>query len=84
MEPMNIACQGSTVAHPAVIETRPARMPLQTMPTSYVFEKMRSKKTTVMPPTAAERVVHIAARAIMGPYPAGVMPRVEPWRRQKR
>ena len=59
-------------------------MPLQTMPTSYCFEKIRSKKTTVTPPTPAERVVHIAARAMMVPYPAGVMPRVEPWRRQKR
>ena len=59
-------------------------MPLHIMPTSYGFEKMLPKPTTVMPPTAAERVVHMAARAMMVPYPAGVMPRVEPWRRQKR
>lgn len=32
MLPMNIACQGSTVAQPAVMETRPARMPLLSAP----------------------------------------------------
>lgn len=32
MIPMSMACQGSTVAHPAVIETRPARIPLLSAP----------------------------------------------------
>ena len=32
MLPMNMACQGSTVAQPAVMETRPARMPLLSAP----------------------------------------------------
>ena len=32
MLPMNMACQGSTVAHPAVMETRPARIPLLSAP----------------------------------------------------
>mmetsp|Transcript_26318 Transcript_26318/g.62754 ORF Transcript_26318/g.62754 Transcript_26318/m.62754 type:complete len:213 (-) Transcript_26318:415-1053(-) len=57
----------STLPHPAVIETRPARMPLQKPAMSYFFDVPRRHKKTVMPPTAAATVVFIATWAAMKP-----------------
>ena len=49
---------------PAVIETRPPRMPLQTALTSHVLEpRSLSMATTVRPPVAAESVVVTTERA---------------------
>ena len=52
---------------PAVMETRPPRMPLQTAPTSQVLEpRSLSRATTVRPPVAAESVVVTMERAAFG------------------
>ena len=52
-------------AHGAVIETRPARMPLHSAPRSHTWSSLLVMSTTVMPPKAAEIVVHTVARAAM-------------------
>ena len=57
-----------TVAHPAVIETRPASTPLHTALTSHTSEPMLlSRRMTVMPPPAPARVVVTHARAAVLP-----------------
>ena len=63
MIPMSMACQGSTVAHPAVIETRPARIPLHRAPRSQMWSSFLVASTVTIPPKAAESVVQMVARA---------------------
>mmetsp|Transcript_80674 Transcript_80674/g.246611 ORF Transcript_80674/g.246611 Transcript_80674/m.246611 type:complete len:255 (+) Transcript_80674:235-999(+) len=63
-KPMKRASYGWTAAHPAVMATRPARMPLQKPPTSNFFgatSVARSTKTT-KPATHGESVVFTATK----------------------
>mmetsp|Transcript_52024 Transcript_52024/g.113192 ORF Transcript_52024/g.113192 Transcript_52024/m.113192 type:complete len:208 (-) Transcript_52024:639-1262(-) len=59
MQPMMQASHGFMTAHPAVMETRPAKMPLQKAPTSRHFGSttLARRKNTSKPATQGESVV---------------------------
>mmetsp|Transcript_19988 Transcript_19988/g.42684 ORF Transcript_19988/g.42684 Transcript_19988/m.42684 type:complete len:202 (+) Transcript_19988:194-799(+) len=77
-KPMQTAEPHSTLPQPAVIETRPARIPLQKPPISYFLVAAKRMRKTTRPPVAAESVVFIATCAPIIPLSAVAMPSVEP------
>mmetsp|Transcript_2117 Transcript_2117/g.3616 ORF Transcript_2117/g.3616 Transcript_2117/m.3616 type:complete len:233 (-) Transcript_2117:774-1472(-) len=60
--PHRTAAAGSSTEHPAVTETRPARMALQAAPRSQWPHFMRARNRPLMPPLAPARVVVTAVR----------------------
>ena len=63
---------------PAVMETKPAKMPLHNAPTSYFFIMTYRSRKTVIPPVAAAKVVFIATWAAKAPSLPDFIVRVEP------
>mmetsp|Transcript_84895 Transcript_84895/g.197410 ORF Transcript_84895/g.197410 Transcript_84895/m.197410 type:complete len:259 (+) Transcript_84895:297-1073(+) len=78
MMPMQRAEPHSTLLQPAVIETRPARMPLQNWPTSYRRRMAKRIKKTTTPQAEAEIVVFIATCAALKPSSLLAIDKVEP------
>mmetsp|Transcript_80694 Transcript_80694/g.164241 ORF Transcript_80694/g.164241 Transcript_80694/m.164241 type:complete len:200 (-) Transcript_80694:895-1494(-) len=75
---MKQALPHSTLPHPAVIDTRPAKMPLHIPAMSYFFLMTYRITKTLMPPLAAAMVVFIATCAAINPVAMSLKPRVEP------
>merc|ERR1719161_1824806 len=67
---------GSTAAHPAVIETSPARTPLQTAPRSQTPD--RSFAATVTRRAAAQGAIVVVTATRPASRPNPLMPRVDP------
>ena len=87
--PMRTAAHAVTVAHPAVIETRPESTPLHIADTSHVFPlpRMRSSTTVHMPLVDAARVVVHTTRAAVDadePVIESVEPALKPYQPSQR
>merc|ERR1719502_2279497 len=85
MKPMMMVSQGFTKAQPAVMDTKPARMPLQKPPTSRSLggtTNARNMKTT-SPATHGDRVVFTATRPAVCASPLlfidSVLPGLKPY-----
>mmetsp|Transcript_44407 Transcript_44407/g.102607 ORF Transcript_44407/g.102607 Transcript_44407/m.102607 type:complete len:234 (-) Transcript_44407:923-1624(-) len=76
--PVKTAEPCSMLPQPAVIETRPARMPLQRPPISYLRSIAKRNIKTTRPPQDAERVVFMATCPAMNPFSIVSMASVEP------
>mmetsp|Transcript_15770 Transcript_15770/g.42385 ORF Transcript_15770/g.42385 Transcript_15770/m.42385 type:complete len:207 (+) Transcript_15770:696-1316(+) len=74
--PMGTADHGSTVAQPAVMDTRPARAPLSVCSRSRLCRMSLARARLVIAPAAAAIVVVAAARETTLPRP--MMPSAEP------
>merc|ERR1719443_1286572 len=55
--PIRTALPDSTLEQPAVIDTKPARIPLHSAAQSYFLEMAKVSRKTTTPPVAAESVV---------------------------
>mmetsp|Transcript_2069 Transcript_2069/g.5209 ORF Transcript_2069/g.5209 Transcript_2069/m.5209 type:complete len:216 (+) Transcript_2069:617-1264(+) len=80
MKPITMDAHGSTTTQPAVMDTRPPRMPLPTAITSHTCDMRYSMATDTRPAVAAERVVvtHTRARSRAYCTPRANTERVEP------
>ena len=83
INPVNMAHPHSMLPQPAVILTKPARMPLHKPPTSYFLVMKYRKMKTVRPPVAAARVVFMATCAAsapsLPPFMVKVLPGLKPY-----
>mmetsp|Transcript_20463 Transcript_20463/g.64336 ORF Transcript_20463/g.64336 Transcript_20463/m.64336 type:complete len:263 (+) Transcript_20463:176-964(+) len=86
--PMRIDVPVSTLPQPAVMETRPARMPLQRPPMSYRRNIAYRRPKTTRPPTDAASVVFMATWAAIKPFSmvciANVEPQLKPYQPNQR
>merc|ERR1719214_563830 len=76
--PMRTADPDSTLEQPAVIETKPAKIPLHSAAQSYFLVMAYVTRKTVTPPVAAESVVFIMTWAAIIAVPLSDIPKVEP------
>mmetsp|Transcript_115018 Transcript_115018/g.303724 ORF Transcript_115018/g.303724 Transcript_115018/m.303724 type:complete len:262 (-) Transcript_115018:161-946(-) len=82
MRPIENALPASTFAQGAVMDTRPARMPLHMPQTSYAPIIKNRRKNTVRPPVAALMVVFITTWAASSPtssFISSVDPQLKPF-----
>merc|ERR550514_1183918 len=76
--PIRTADPDSTLEQGAVIDTKPAKIPLQSAAQSYFLVSANCTRKTVRPPVAAERVVFIMTCAAISAVPLSDNPKVEP------
>jgi hypothetical protein len=76
--PMMMEAHGATQAQQAVMETRPARMPLQTATMSYHPVRYLIQKTETTPAVPAASVVQTAERVASSALSGVEMPPAEP------
>merc|ERR1719463_490225 len=77
-KPIKSADPDSTLEQPAVIDTKPAKIPLHSAAQSYFLEMAKHSRKTVTPPVAAEIVVFIMTWAATSAVPGSDNPKVEP------
>ena len=85
--PTKHAAVVSSEAQPAVMPTRPPRMPLANEPRSYFFAFKLKRRKELKPPQAAERVVVTAqwpATSALEPDRAVVEPALNPYQPNQR
>merc|ERR1719261_800439 len=76
--PMSTADPDSTLEQPAVIDTKPAKIPLHSAAQSYFFVSANVRRKTARPPVAADSVVFIMTWAATSAVPLSDNPKVEP------
>merc|ERR1719389_176661 len=76
--PITTAEPDSTLEQGAVIDTKPAKIPLHSAAQSYLRVIVYVTRKTVTPPVAAESVVFIMTCAATSAVPASDSPKVEP------